>query len=237
MQTGIKNNFFTMMKKLKLIVILIAGLTLANCTSNSEKNNLLSHSILKEDLYDVPIKTQVQLDVLISDTAITEQKVSDLLLYLYDKTKKRTGFEYHTNPTNIYIYAYTTKEKAEAGMAQWIGMVSKSYGNTRPQIEISEKQLLSLTLKPVNKFGLSESIRLEIWEKSIKIEDRAQKEADDKYPLNKAGINQEDIGNNSALYKKLEEKYEKELAVEYEIAIIDSIAVEGISKGWPFPKY
>jgi hypothetical protein len=226
------------MKTIK-ITLLFVGLFLISCTSKTEKTNILNHSILKEDIYDVPIKTQVQLDVLISDTVITEQKVRDLLIHLYDKTKDRTGFKHHTNPTNIYIYAYTTKEKAEAGMAQWIGMVSKSFDETQPQIEISETQFKSLTLEPVEKFGLSESIRLEIWTKSIKIEDRAQKEADSEHPLDKSGITQIDIEKNGVLYNKLEEKYKKELALEYEIetAIIDSIAVEGLTKGWPFPKY
>ena len=227
------------MKIIKITLILVLGFVLTNCSSNSETTNLLNHSILKEDIHDVPIKTQVQLDVLIVDTAITEQKVSDLLMHLYNKTKKRTGFDYHTNPTNIYIYAYTSKEKAEAGMAQWIGMVSKSFNETQPQIEISEKQFKSLTLKPVDKFGLSESVRLKIWTQSIKVEDRAQKEADAKYPLNKAGITQDDIENNGTLYNQLEKIYTKELAEEFgiEIAIVDSIAVEGITKGWPFPKY
>jgi hypothetical protein len=227
------------MRKIKITLIIFLGFVLTNCSHNSETTKLLNHSILKEDIHDVPIKTQVQLDILITDTVITEQKVNDLLMHFYLKTKNRTGFDYHTNPTNIYIYAYTTKEKAESGMAQWIGMVSKSYDETQPQIEISEKQFKSLTLKPVDKFGLTESVRLEIWTKSIKVEDRAQKEADAKYPLNKAGITQEDIKNNTALNDKLKIKYEKVLAEEYRIniEIIDSIAVEGLTKGWPFPKY
>ena len=227
------------MKTIKITLILLIGMVLTNCSNNTSKEPLLTHTILKDDVYDVPAKTQVQLDVLITDTAITKQNVEKLLLHLYYKTKVRTGFEYHTNPTNIYIYAYASKEKAESGMAQWIGMISQNYGETQPEIDISETQFNSLTLKPVDKFGLSEKLRLEIWTKSIKVEDRAQKEGDEQFPLDNAGITQDDIKKNSNLNKKLTEKYEKELAEEYgiEIAIIDSIAVEGITKGWPFPKY
>jgi hypothetical protein len=227
------------MRAITLTLIITIGIALTNCSNSTQTKSILKHTILKNEVNDIPIKTQVQLDVLITDTAITKQKVSDLLTFLYDKTAKRTGFKYHTNPTNIYIYAYTSKEKAESGMAQWIGMISKSYDDVQPKIDISDTQLNSLTLKPVEKFGLSEDIRLEIWNKSIKVEDRAQKEADMKYPLDKAGITQDDIKKNGALNDKLKAKYEKELAAEYgiSVAIIDSIGLEGMTKGWPFPKY
>ena len=227
------------MKTIKIILILIIGFIISNCSNNQTKTTeLLKHSILKDDVYDAPIKTQVQLDVLIEDIAITETKVRDLLNHLYNKAIKRTGFKHHNNPTNVYIYVYTSKEKAESGMGQWIGMVSKSYDDTQPDINISETQLKSLSLKSEKRFGISENKRLEIWNKSILIEDRAQKEADAKYPLDKAGITMEDIKNNGALNNKLKEKYEKELSLEYgiESAIIDSIVVEGLTKGWPFPK-
>lgn len=227
------------MKTIKIILILVIGLILTNCSNLTKTEVLLNHTILKNEVHDMPIKTQVQLDVLISDTAITEQKVRDLLTSLYDKTIKRTGFKYHANPTNIYIFAYTSKEKAESSMAQWIGMISKNFDDIHPKIDISDTQLQSLILKPVEKFGLTENIRLEIWNKSIKIEDKAQKEADMKYPLNKVVITAEIIKKNGALNDKLKEKYEKELSIEYsiDIAIIDSIGLEGLTKGWPFPKY
>lgn len=227
------------MRALKIILIIAIGLVLTNCSTPTQSKYILKHTILKNEVHDVPIKTQVKLDILISDTAITKEKVSDLLTFLYDKTSKRTGFKHHKNPTNIYIYAYTTKDKAESGMAQWIGMISKSYNDTRPKIDISEIQLNSLTLKSKVKFGLAENERLKIWNKIINLEDKAQKEADLKYPLDKTGITQADIKNNGALNNKLTDKYEKELAVEYGILvpIIDSIGVEGLTKGWPFPKY
>ncbi len=226
------------MRTLKITLFIAIGLVLTNCSKSTQSKEILKHTILKNEVQDVPIKTQVQIDVLISDTAITKQKVNDLLTYLYYKTAKRTGFKHHTNPTNIYIYAYTSKEKAESGMAQWVGMISKSYYDSHPKINISDTQLNSLKLEPIEKFGLSEKLRLEIWNKSIKIEDNAHIEADLKYPLDKAGISQVDIKNNRTLYYKLKENYNKELAAEYDIpvAIIDSIGGEGITKGWPFPK-
>lgn len=247
------------MKTIQFTFFLVIGLILTNCTRNnkterpltftkpppalinfthnSKTESLLNHTILKEEVYDAPIKTQVALKILISDTAITKQKVRELLTSLYDKTIKRTGFKYHSNPTNIFIYVYTSKEKAESGDL-WIGMIWKSYYDTQPKIRISDTQLNSLTLKPVKKFGLSESIRREIYYKSFEIEDRADKEANIIYPLDKADITIKDIKKNGAISDKLLEKYNKKLAVEYkiDIAIIDSIFREGIKKGWPYPQ-
>ena len=238
------------MKTIRLTLILIIGLLIANCTNSSKKDkieqrkevkpvSLLDHTILENEVYDASIKTQVQLDVLILDKVITEKRIRDLLTSLYDKTINRSGFKYHTNPTNVYIYVYTSKEKAESGMGQWIGMISKSYSDTHSKIDVSKIQLNSLKLKPIPKFGLSSSLRIEIWNKSIKNEDKAQKMADKKYSLEKAGITMEDIKQNITMSDKLKVKYKKEMAAEYgiEIAIIDSIGIEGITKGWPFPKY
>lgn len=225
------------MKTIKFILILALVLNLTNCSYQSKTSALLNYSIIKDEVYDIPIKTQVQLDVLLSDTIITEQKVRELLSYLYDKTISRTGFKYHSYPTNIFIYVYSTKAKAESGMGQWIGMISTSFSEDRPAIYISNEQLNSLILKPIDKFGLSEVIRLEIWNNYIKLQDMAQMEADMKYPLTYSGIEMGNIDKNGDLYYKLQKKYKKQLATEFkiDIAIIDSIKVEGILKGWAIP--
>lgn len=43
---------------------------------------------------------------------------------------------------------------------------------------------------------------------------------------------------NVDLMRELKEKYENELAKEYKVdkAIIDSVGLEGLKKGWAFPK-
>jgi len=207
--------------------------------TTSDNTEILKHTILKDEVYDVPIKTQVQLDVLIEDTGISEKKIQDLLNHLFIKTIKRTGFKYHNNPTNVYIYAYTTKEKAESQTGQWVGMISKNYDDKKPQTNVSKIQLNSLSLKPIKKFGLSESTRKEIWNKIILIDDRVEKESNAKYPLDGYDITMDDMKNNAALYVKLKKKYKKELASEYGIGAetIDSILSEGLSKGWAMPKW
>lgn len=228
-----------MRRIIKYILILSVGLILSHCSNKDETKNLLSYTILKNEVYDIPVKTEVAIYALITDTVITEQRVRDLLTSLYNEAIERTGFKYHTNPTNVYIYAYATKEKSESGGDQWIGMISKNFDDTQPQTDISERQLKSLTIKPVDKFGLSEKLRLEIYKKEFIIEDEAQKEADRKYPIDKAGITMEDIKKNRTFGDNLIEKYKEGLCLEYgvTIGIIDSIIVEGLTKGWANPKY
>jgi hypothetical protein len=229
-----------MKNSISTLFLILLALTLTNCGNNSSKNTneILEHSIHNEDIYQVPIKTQVTLSVTINTKEITEQGVKDLLTFLYEKTKKRTGFKHHKNPTNIFIYAFTTKEKAESGMGQWIGMISQNQGETNPKIKISEVQFNSLNEVDEEKWGLSQYQRLEVWNKLIHLEDKARIETDAKYPLDKVGITETDFDKNADLNEKIKKKYKTELAKEYGIdySIVDSVGVEGIKKGWAFPK-
>ncbi len=230
-----------MIKILLLIIFVLLMFSCSNKGNNNSTNNgeinLVDYTILKETIYDKPIKTQVQLDVLLTSKNINEYEVRTLLNYLYEKTKYRKGFEYHNNPTNIYIYVYDSKEKAKAEMGQWIGMVAKGYDEEFPEIRISEKQLKSLTILPEEKFGLSNKQRIDIWNELIKAEDRAEIEAEKRYPLDSADLTREDMKNNSKYFNSLLKQYEIEIAKEYnvELAITDSISIEGLKKGWAFP--
>lgn len=231
------------MRQLKLTFIFaILSLILTNCRNNStnrkETTQLLKYSILNEDIYDIPLKTQISLNVLIEDSTINKENIKDLLKHLYDKTISRSGFKYHNNPTNIFIYAFTTTDKAKSGMGQWVGMISKGHSENLPSINISDLQLNAINEIEVNKWHLTYIQRQEIWSKIIHLEDKSQIEADKKYPLDQAGITFKDIKKNSELMKSLKEKYEKELAKEYHIekVIVDSVGLEGIVNGWAFPK-
>ncbi len=221
------------MSNFRINFILMFLLLFISCS----KETHLNYTVLKDEVYDAPIKTQVDLEILINDTLYSEQNIRDILSFLYGKVKKRTGFKHHTHPTSIYIYAYSTMEKAKSGWGLWVGMISKSHNESKPKIEISDTQLNSLTEKPVEKFGLSEKIRIEIWKKYILVERRARKEADLKYPLNKDKMSMDYMKKNGILSSNLKEKYGKELAEEFEITIIilDDISLEGLTKGWALP--
>ena len=142
---------------------------------------LPAYVILDEEVYDAPIKTQVTLRLLVSGH-ITDDGLRNLLSKLYSEVHNRRGFKYHSNPTHIFIYAYTDKERAESGI-QWIAMLSKVGEGDKPKISVKDSQIKGLLAKPEIKFGLSENQRKQIWKEIIMAEDRASQEAEARYPL------------------------------------------------------
>lgn len=217
-----------------MIFTLIAiAILMTNCG-----RNLLKYSIYDEEVSDLPIKTQIKLKILIAEKdSITEQKLEDLLTYLYNLQMNRTDLEYHNHPNAVLIWAYTTQEKANAGDL-WIAMISKMYYDTKPDFKINKIQFNALSIVAQDKWGLTQEKREEIWEKLIYTWHKARKEANKKYPLEKPGITLYEINKNDDLVQDLKEKYKIDLAKEYKIdrAILDSITFEGLESGWVFPE-
>lgn len=211
---------------LGFVIILFIGGGLGGING---KKAILKYTILNEDVYDAAIKTQVTLSVLVSGE-ISEAGLKNLLNQLYSSTKARKGFKYHDSPTSIYIYAYTSKERAESGMAQWIAMLQKADAETKPTTNINERQLAQLGAEPEERFGLSEEKRKEIWKELILIEDRAMKEAEKQYP--------EEWEKEIEMQRRLIGENENKLAQKYELTSdqLGKISTEGLEKDWPFPR-
>lgn len=118
------------------IIIGIICLWVIIAIISRQKNETIEYTIIKEELYDVPIKTQITLNLLVPND-ITESNLRLLLESLYIDYKNKKGFKYHDSLTNFYVYAYTTMEKYEAGWGEWIAMLAKSYDDTAPTISIN----------------------------------------------------------------------------------------------------
>ncbi len=201
--------------------------------------DLPKYTILDEEISDIPLKTQVSLKVLVSGT-ISDGSLRALLQNLYSTYSTKTGFKYHNSPTNIYIYLFTSKERADSDM-QWIGMLAKSPMYDVPDIRINERQIAQLGKKPEVKFGLTEDKRKQIWKEMVKAEDRAWAEADKRYPPkveHSKAVFMEQLGKHSDLNDKLTDKYYDEIARKYGLTReqLNDIAVEGGTKDWPLPK-
>lgn len=228
------------MKKIAILSLTILTLLLTNCGSNSEPpKDLLRYSVIEEDISDTPLKTQVSMKILLEDIeSVTEEKLEILLNYLYDQQIVREGFEHHNHPNTILVYAYATKEKSDAGVGQWVAMISKMYDDTKPNFDISKTQFNSLTATEQDRWGLTHKQRQEIWDKIVYAERNAQNEADNKHPLDKPGITRDDMIRNGKAMEKFKIEYEDNIAKEYKIEqpIIDSIGLEGVIGGWSFPK-
>ncbi len=187
------------------------------------------HIILKEDVFDSPIKTQVTLEALVSGE-ISAPGLKILLDQLYSSIKAKKGFKYHDSPTNIYIYTYTSKERAESGMGQWIAMLQKTDAETSPTISINERQIAQLGAEPEERFGLSEEKRKGIWKEIILIEDRAMEEAIKRYP--------KELEEQIEMERRLIDEHKSRLGEENGLTHeeIRKISLEGIEKDWTFPK-
>lgn len=194
-----------------------------------EKVIIPKYRVLDEDVYDSPIKAQIELNMLISGE-ISEAGLRTLLKKLYSYAKAKRGFKYHRSPTNIYIYAFTSKEKAESGMGQWIAMLQMSHGDIRPRISINKRQIAQLGAKPEEKFGLSEGKRKQIFYELVIAGDNATELAIRKHP--------NDIMKQIDYENKIREANEQKVREKYNITKqqMYKIKGEGATKNWPFPK-
>lgn len=196
--------------------------------SNPPNVNLPTYTVINEDIHDVPGKMQIELRILVSGQ-ITQIGLDSLLNKLYYSTKMRTGFKYHDHPTAIGIYAYSSREYAEAAGHQWIAMILKTHTGKIPVLQINEALLAQLCLKPQDKLGLSEDIRKEIWRQLVLNEYRALNEADKKYP--------DDMEKNGELWDRLKTQYDNALGKKYNLTYeqLEEIMLEAVSKEWPTP--
>jgi hypothetical protein len=95
----------------------------------------------------------------------------------------------------------------------------------------------SLASPPATKFGLTETQRKRIYREMVAIEDRAQREADARIPLDGAGDVRDRLLKNIQLMRELKAKYRKQLFAAQRITEeqAESIAVEAAEKNWPLP--
>lgn len=211
-----------------------------SCTQKGTRVNIniLKHRIIREQIDDLPIKTQVVQHVFIDDQDYTESQIELLLEHLFDEVSGRDGFQYHDRASNIYIYAYTTEEKAKSEAAQWVGMISMSPGQSAPLLNINKHQLNSLHEEPTEKWNKPLDVRKEIWAASIKARRNAQCQADELYPYWELDNPKDFLEKNIDSYRELEAKYDSSLASRYQIRteILDSISLEGILNGWTYPE-
>lgn len=145
-----------------------------------------SYEIVDRDKYDAPIKTQLELHAVVSG-GITEPGLKALLQKLYAEANATRGFKYHGGkPTHIFIYLYTSPEHFKPGRGQWIAMLSKVGEGSQVDTQVKTELISQLTAKPEVRSGLSESTRKEIFRAIVLAEDRADSEAQQRYPLEPA---------------------------------------------------
>ncbi|MCH8347823.1 MAG: hypothetical protein IH901_04920 [Proteobacteria bacterium] len=188
-----------------------------------------SFRLFNERVSDSAIKTEVEQKVLVSGIP-TREGLENEILKRYREISSRTGFVYHQNPTNIFIYVYGSEEQARSGGWTWVAMLAKSFGASgTPKVSIDETRLADLSSPPEEKFGLSEETRKIIFKEMADAEDRAMKEA-------RAKIPDSQFMEQFDLKDELEGKYKSKIAEVYGLNENQfmEIMLEGVLKGWPY---
>ncbi len=190
--------------------------------------------ILSEEITDIPLKTQILQNILINDVKVSKETLRAFLLKRFSELSKRTGFEYHTHPTNVGIYLFNSEEKANNGMAQWSAMLLKSQHNNEPEIYFNDVQIRSSEILPESKYGLSENFRKEIWKAIVKCEDMADQELESSFSKARK---MEEFLRLDQKRNEIIKNCKSELCNQFGIDqnIVTKISSEAIQKGWTFP--
>ena len=220
---------YTLPRRLRHLNVIIAVLLLI--ISYSSRADDITYTLVKEKIYDKPIKTQIEQHIIVSGIP-SKGDLKAEILKRYHADLSRRGFKYHNPATNICIYVYGSKEQALAGQGLWIGMLAESYSDdkSKPHVIISNERLSALSATPEKRFGLSESERQQTYREIATAEDRATHEAMARVPNSQ-------IMKQIKLERKLTEKYKAKVAQKHGLTEdqLTKISVEGVKKGWPAP--
>lgn len=186
-----------------------------------------TYTIIGEEIYDKPIKTQIVQHILVSGIP-TKAELEAELLKRYRAAKARRGFRYFNPATNIFIYIYGTKQQARAGKGLWIGMIAKGFTEKEPSVVVNAGRLAALSQTPKKRFGLSEQKRKQVFREIAASEGRAMREA-------RARVPDSQVMKQLHLEDRLNRKYKSKIARRHNLSSdqLFKIIVEGVKKGWP----
>lgn len=214
---------------------------LAFCKDKSQIVKVPKYTVLSKQTEDVLIKTQVRIDILLRGK-YTKGEIGKLLKKIYGKYAKSTGYRYRRHPTNIYVYAFISKEHYKSGSGQWIAMLDKNRDDEFPNIRFNKLQIEQLDSMPKQKFAVSERKRKKIFKEMVKAEDKAYEESKIKYSCSSnLTVKDDKFWAIMDTQKKVQDEiYEKELeklSEKYNATReqLDEIALEGMKKDWPLP--
>lgn len=187
-------------------------------------------SVVSNEVYDVPLKTQVERKIVISEKCSSEE-IEKFLRNQYDVVRDMDGFQYHSHPTHVWVAAYHSLETAEGAPSRMLGRIS-AYGSDKSADLTLDKDLIAVAWnESESRFSLTTETRKAIYLKLSAIEEDVMKRADAKIPI----IDTESLKRNSELQSRLTNELEAEILDEHEISKEDlnSIFLEGWEKGWP----
>lgn len=202
------------------------------------KTTLPRFTLVKDSSYEDAGTAKVIWEIIVP-ADVSREGLTNLLKDLYSQAQSKK-FQQHSQATVIDIKAYMSRQHAESGMGQWVGWMNKSGSQSQPRLSFDDRQINQLGKKPEEKLGLPEDKRKEVWQEAVRAEDRANREAEQKYPepspQNRVAY-MAAFKKRGKLAKELINKYQKELAKKYGLTgkQLEEIKDEGLQKSWPLP--
>lgn len=213
-------------------------------------------SYTHQELVSLPIDKRMEYKVVVSPDIKENQVKPTIDKIITDITSKDNDID------EISLFLYSDKELAnemyDVARATWAP--GGRLGNITPEIARSNdrtdykitiqivrnlEQYLQQRAKSEQKFGFTEAERRRIFKEIVAVEDKAQAEADRKYPisgrtvwgLSKSELRSQ-IDKNIDLMRHLEKQYKKELSKKYGLIQeqLKKISLEGVVEMWPMPK-
>lgn len=188
---------------------------------------LPSAEILKDESYETSGKAQVEYHVLVGEEHLSKETLTLLLQQFYEKATKVKGWKYHSAPTVIAIYMYTSKQHFESDLGNRIAQIVKIPSQSEPEYTFHEGQLRNIGKPQEEKWGISEEQRRYIYGLIGQAEMRAIEEADKAFP---------DFGEDHLdMVETLTKKYYEEIMQKYNLTEdqFSEIIPEGLEKNWP----
>lgn len=159
----------------------------------------MQYQIYDRKVFDTPIKTRVTLDVVVSGD-INKENLDSLLDQLFVSESQKSEFKYSTFPGHLFFYIYASEEHAKSGQAQWLAMLSRIGIDGVVEKSYREDYINQLKMPDEVKYGLSESIRQQIWREIVIAERKSRKDADEYYPIDPSRSQQ--VGQSLILGRK-----------------------------------
>lgn len=210
-----------------------------------------------QELVKLPIDKKMGYRVVVSPTIKAHQVRPMVERIIADLTSQDDDID------EISLLLYSDKELAngmyDVARATWaphgeLGNVTPEIAKTNDrtnyklEIQIAEnlEQYLQKRARSENKFDLSEAERRQIFKEIVAAEDRAQANADRKYPisgrtvwdLSKSELRSR-MDKNIELMQRLQDQYKKALAKKYGLTQeqLKETSLEGVVERWPMPKF
>lgn len=211
----------------------------ATPSASSSENagiDLPQFTIHLQELDETPGKTMVREEIIVRDQ-LTAETLEALLRARLDNTKELGPFKYHPSPTVVGIYVYPSTAHADAGMGQWIGMLSLLPVRREPEISINETNLRAQSEPFTDELGLTESVRRKIFLAIVQAEDQATREGLARKEELGNRVTVEQIHEIAEWESKRREELIEAVRTKYELTNekIRNITREALEENWPFP--